>query len=103
MLWGKGSGQRKKNEIRRTIKKIEKGSGVERGVWNGASRMRRETTSRHAPGPGGVDPERGEGGVESQRKAEGEGPGVRRVAKDEQDGDVRKRGAVSERQRKGNK
>jgi hypothetical protein len=68
--------------------------------------MRRETTSRHAPGPGevgGVVPERGEGGVESQRKAEGEGHGVRRVAKDEQDGDVRKRGAVSERQRKGNK
>ena len=59
-------------------------SGKKKGKpRNGASRTRRETTSHHAPGPGeegGVVPERGEGGVKSQMKAEGEGHGVRRDA-----------------------
>ena len=74
----RGAVSEKRNKTNQK-KKIEKGSSVERGVWNGASRTRRKTTLHHAPGPGeegGVVPERGEGGVESQRKAEGEGHGV---------------------------
>ena len=75
-----GSGQREKKKINKNKLKRERrrARGVERRIANEA---RGDVASRHAPGPGeegGVVPERGEGGVESQRKAEGEEHGVRR-------------------------
>ena len=61
--------QRKRKKKKKTNhkKKLKKGQRRAWGVtvvWNGASRTRREATSRHAPGPGG------ERGVQSDGREE---------------------------------
>ena len=77
-----GSSQREKKKKEKKLNQKNKLNGNERGVERRiANEARGDVASRHAPGPGeggGVVPERGEGGVKSQRKAEGEEHGVLR-------------------------
>jgi hypothetical protein len=89
---GAVSGKRKQDEP----EKKEKAQNKIRG--NVASRPRTRRGGGHIPERG----ERG-GGVVLQRQAKNEGHGGRRDAWQRDEGNVRKRGAVSERKRKGKK